>query len=187
MVLFCLVAWVATQAAETGSEEVIYLEELGLSPVRLRVLRRTPLSQSPNMRRASVYVARGRPIELLGWTEARYYVAARTATGPARGWVDAAAIEPVLAEKVAEIQQLFAQRQRHRALIGRGEVVPGMTRKDVTESLGQPDRRATVRVEAGAIEQWFYTVYRYEPHHQQVPDPDRDGQLRQSLTYRRVP
>jgi hypothetical protein len=175
----------AAGAAEIRYAEVAYLDELGVPPVRLEVLRRTPISLSRDLRSAMAYLPKRQRVRLVGWSRDLFYVEGRIATGPAIGWVSAAAVEKPSLELVAELQRRHARREHHRELIARQEIAVGMTRDEVQASLGKPDRTVTVRTAGGEQEQWIYLTYRYVPQYHQYRDDD--GRWRQSISYRRVP
>jgi len=178
------VAFAAT-AAEIRYREVAYLDELKLPPVELRVLRRTPISASRDLHSALWNLAKGQPVTLVGVGDGVYYVAARVATGPVQGWVAADALTAPAAEMLQELQRRRERAIRHQELIKRREVALEMLREEVQASLGKPDRRQRLQTGAGVVEQWVYITYRYLPHYFQ--SYDANGQLRQTVTYRRVP
>lgn len=183
--LACLLIGAAVQAAEIRYPEVAYLDELGVSPLQLKVRQRTSLSMSRDLSRSIAFLAKGQPVTLVGWAEQMYYVDTRISTGRARGWVRADAIEAPTEKFLKELRFHQERRERHRALIARQEIAIGMNRAEVEESLGKPDRKQTLQTPDGLVEHWMYITYRYVPHYDRQSD-DR-GRLRQTVTYRRVP
>jgi hypothetical protein len=139
--VFVLVAVLALSAAATGCsaetryDDVIYFDESKQPTVRLKVLHRTPITFSPDPQSVIGYLAEGQRVEVVGLGENQHYVSARVATGTARGWVDARALEAPPAELLARLQARHTQTQAHRQLIDRHEVAAGMTRAEVRASL----------------------------------------------------
>ncbi|HXI82890.1 MAG TPA: hypothetical protein VNL17_02225 [Verrucomicrobiae bacterium] len=184
-VLCLLCGAAALPAAETRYDDVLYLDEWKQPVLYLRTLYRTPITFSRDPRSVRAYLAPGEAVEVVALGETRHYVAARIATGAARGWVDAQALE---APPVGLVDKLRARREKaqaHRELIERHEVTATMTRAEVRASLGKPDRTTRLRTREGEQERWVYTVYRYLPHYAQ--SHDGNGQLQQVVSYRREP
>jgi hypothetical protein len=184
-VLCLLCGTAAVAAAEIRYDDVIYLDEWKQPAVHLKALHRTPVTFSRDPRSVLAYLAPGEVVEIVGLGEAQHYVTARIATGTTRGWVDAQALEAPPAELLAKLQALREKAQTHRELIERHEVAVTMTRAEVRTSLGKPDRISQLRTREGAQEQWFYSVYRYQPYY--VQSRDVSGQLQQVVSYRREP
>ena len=184
--MLCLL-WGAASlpAAEVRFDDVIYLDEWKQSPLHLKTLYRTPINSSRDPRSALAYLAQGEVVEIVGLGETQHYVAARIATGPARGWVDAQALEAPPAGLLTKLRARREKAQAHRELIGRHEVTVTMTRAEVQASLGKPDRISRVRTREATQEQWFYIVYKYRPYYMQ--SYDSNGQLQQVVSYRREP
>jgi hypothetical protein len=181
--LLCVAA--SLPAAEVRYDDVIYLDEWKQPTVHLKTLYRTPITFSRDPRSVLAYLAQGEVVEVVGLGETQHYVAARIATGAARGWVDAQALE---APPVGLVDKLRARREKaraHRELIERHEIAATMTRAEVRASLGKPDRTSRLRTREGEQEQWFYIVYKYLPYYAQ--SYDGNGQLQQVVSYRREP
>ena len=182
-VLF-LLSWVATlPATETRYDDVLYLDEWKQPALHLKALSRTPLTSSRNPDSVIAYLAERQPVEIIGLGDTQHYVSARIATGIARGWVDAKALEAPPAELVAKLQARRERKQAHRELIERHEVAATMTRGEVQASLGKPEHISRQHTKEGEEEQWFYTIYKYLPYY--VKSPDSDGQFQQVVSYRR--
>ncbi len=175
----------AAQAAEIRYPTVAYLDELKLEPVDLTVEKRTPISLSRDSRSAMAYLHVGQKVRLVGWTPEMFYVDARVATGPMRGWVSAAAVAGPTQDVVAELQRRQEAKAKNRQLIAQHEVGVGMTRDEVLESIGKPERRQRLQTAQADREVWVYVTYRYQPFYLQTMDAD--GKLQQTVTYRRVP
>jgi len=184
-VLYLLWGLAALLAAEIRPDDVIYLEEWKQPTLHLKALYRTPITFSHDPRSVVAYLAPGEVVEIVGLGEAQHYVAARIATGTTRGWVDAQALEAPSAGLLAKLRALREKTQAHRELIERHEVAVTMTRAEVRASLGKPDRISQLHTGDGLQEQWFYTVYRYQPYY--VQSHDSDGQPQQVVSYRREP
>src|SRR5271154_7210421 len=92
-VLFLLYWVTALPAAETRYDDILYLDEWNQPVLHLKALSRIPLTSSRDPNSVIAYLAEGQDVQIVGLGEAQHYVAARIATGPARGWVDARALE----------------------------------------------------------------------------------------------
>src|ERR1039458_199088 len=182
-VLYLLCGAAALPAAEVRYDDVIYLDEWKQSLLHLKTLYRTPIDSSRDPRSVLAYLAQGEVVEVVGLGETQHYVAARIATGAARGWVDAQALEAPPAGLLTKLRARREKAQAHRESIGRHEVTVTMTRAEVHASLGKPDRISRLRTREVAQEQWFYIVYKYLPYYTQ--SHDSNGQLQQVVSYRR--
>lgn len=171
--------------AEIRFNDVLYLDEGQQPAMELKVLRRTPLAFTRDPSSVIAYLAAGQRVQLLGMGDKYHYVLAQIVTGPARGWIEADAIESPPEQMRADLQKRREKMLAHRALIERHEVGLGMTRDEVLASLGKPDRKAYSRTAQGDEDQWYYVTYKYFP--QLSYFRDERGELRQSITYRRVP
>ncbi len=176
--------WIILFWAGTVTGEVVDLAELKLPTVELAVRQRAPIFATREAGSARAYLQPGQRVTLLRWSATHYFVAARAATGPVRGWVTAASVADVPVELATQLQRRLAAQAEHRELIARQEVAVGMTRAEVIASLGQPDRRERVATPAGEQEVWRYVTYRYQPH--PLTASDSAGNVRQVVTFRRV-
>ena len=185
VMLFAVFHFTSLRAEEIRYADVTYLDEWKQPPLHLKVLRRAPLLFSPDSRGVIGFLAPGQSVEVIGLGENQHYVAARVATGPAKGWVDADALEKPSPEFLAKLSERRQKGEAHRELIERHEVVVGMTRVEVRASLGQPDRTARRRTKLGDEEQWFYIAYKYRPHY--ARQEGESGKWRPLVSYRRTP
>ena len=172
-------------AAETRYDDVAYLADLGQPPLPLRVTKPTDITFSRDPRSILAHLEEGQVVTVFGLGERQDYVSVRIASGPARGWVDANALESPPAELVAKLKEQREKAAAHRALIERHDVGAGMTQAEVLASLGKPERKARVRALEGEQEQWFYVTYRYMPYYTRFPD--EKGKAQQLVSYRREP
>jgi hypothetical protein len=158
--------------------DVIPLAKLKQPPLHLKVLRRAPILSLRDSKKVVAHVSPGQTLDVIGLGETEYSVKARTSVGQIAGWIAADALEapPI------ELQEKLRQR---RDLIDRHEVVVGMTRAEVRDCLGKPDRMARIRAASGDEERWFYTTYKYAPHF--VQHQNEPGRSNQQLSYGRVP
>ena len=184
-VLWLLCGAAALPAAETRYDDVIYLDESKQPTLHLKTLYRTPITFSHDPRSVLAYLAQGEVVEVLGLGETQHYVAARIATGTARGWVDAKALEAPPVGLMDRLRARQEQAQAHRELIERHVVAATMTRAEVRASLGKPEHTSRLRTREGEREQWFYTIYKYLPYY--VRSHDSSGQIQQVVSYRREP
>lgn len=172
-------------AAEIRYADVLYLDDWKMPALTLKVLRRVPITFSRDQSSVIAYLPKGQSVGVLGFGETRYYADAQIVTGPARGWVDADALESPPEQLLKDLREKRERALAHRELIERHEVALGMTREEVHASLGRPDRKSRVRSAQGEEEQWVYIAYRYLPFYTQFYDSK--GELRPLMSYRRVP
>lgn len=175
----------ALHGAEVRYDDVVYLNDWDQPVLHLKALRRAPVTFSRDPNSVIGYLAKGQSMEIIGLGENQHCVVASLATGSARGWVEADALEPSPAELLAKLRERREKAKTHRELIERHEVVTGMTRAEVRASVGAPDRTARLRMRLGNEEQWFYITYKYVPQYTQ--HQDERGQLGQLVSYRRAP
>jgi hypothetical protein len=183
--LYLLCGAVALRAVEIRYDDVIYLDEWKQPTLHLKTLYRAPITFTRDQSSVVAYLAPGEVVEILGMGETQHYVAARIATGTARGWVATQALESPPAELVAKFHARRERAQAHRELIERHEVAVTMTRAEVHASLGKPNRTLRLHTREGDEEQWFYIIYKYLPYYTQ--SPNASGEIRQVVSYRRVP
>src|SRR5579862_6172088 len=90
--LFSVVA--SRGLAEPRYDDILYLDKLKEPVLHLKVLKRTSLNRTREPDSGVAFLAEGQVVEVSALGETQDYVSARIPTGPARGWVDAAALEP---------------------------------------------------------------------------------------------
>ncbi len=181
--LYLLCGMGVLRGAEIRDADIIYLDESNQPVIHLKVLHRTPITVSREPSTVLGYLTPGQEVEIFGLGETQYYVAARIATGDAKGWVDAEALEPPPEELLAKLHARREKARAHREAIERHEVTAAMTTAEVQASLGKPERISRRHTKEGEEEQWFYTLYKYLPYYTQ--SPDENGQQRQAVSYRR--
>ncbi len=182
---YLLCGAVTLPAAESRDDDMIYLDEWKQPALHLKALNRTPVTLTRDRQSILGYLTPGEVVEVVALGETQHFVAARIATGGARGWVDAQALESPPAGLVAKLQARREKTQAHREMIERHEVAVTMTRTEVRASLGKPERISQRHTQAGQEEQWFYTVYKYLPHY--IHAQNSNGQVQQVVSYRREP
>jgi hypothetical protein len=183
--LYLLCGAAALAAAEIRDDDVIYLDEWKQPAFYLKTLYRAPITFTRDRQSILAYLAPGEVVEVIALGETQHYVTARIATGATQGWVDAQALEAPPAGLVAKLRARREKAQAHREMIERHEVAVAMTRAEVRDSLGKPERTSRRQTQAGEEEQWFYTVYKYLPHYIQAQNSN--GQVQQVVSYRREP
>lgn len=177
-------AMVSVHAAVSRPGDVFYLDEWKQPPFQLRALGRAPMTVSPNESRDVAYLAKGQPVTVIGLGETTDYVEVQTATGPACGWVNAAALEPPPAGLLDSLRKRGEQAAANRELIARREVALGMTPAEVRESLGEPGRKLHAPSRDGRLDLWVYDTYRYVPKYRS--ETDENGRMRRVVSYTRT-
>jgi hypothetical protein len=188
MLVVALVGMTVTtpaRAADIRYSDVMYMDEMNLPPLMLKVRVRAPLMFTRDRSSILGHVSPGQVVTVLGVGETQYYISSQIATGPARGWVRSDAIEPLAPEVLADIKQRRERTQKHKDLIDRHEVAIGMTPEEVRASLGKPDKTTRTVTKEGAEELWSYVTYRYLPQYSYVQD--KYGQMNPNVIYQRMP
>jgi hypothetical protein len=173
------------RGADIRYSDVMYLDEVDLPPLMLKVVARAPLTFTRDNSSILGYVSPGQVVTVLGVGEQQYYIATRIATGPARGWVRLDAMEKPDPQVLNDLKEQRDQVLKHKELIANHEIALGMTADEVRASLGKPDKTTRTVTKDGEEIIWSYVTYRYLPHYDYFRD--KYGQLNQTVIYQRVP
>jgi len=171
--------------ADIRYADVVYMDDIKVAPLQLKVLTRTPLTFSRDSSSLLGHVPAGQVVTVLGMGSGQYYISTRIATGPARGWIRSDACEAPSEKVMADINQRREQTVKHKELIERHEVAIDMSTDEVRASLGKPDKVTRTVIAEGKEEIWSYVTYRYLPHYNTFRDPY--GQWQQTVIYQRQP
>lgn len=173
-----------TCGVENRFSDVLYLDEAGLKPILLKMLRNAPLTFSRDQSTILAALPAGHGVWLLGYAEKRYYVSTVITTGAVRGWMDVGALQPLTLEQRAELDNKRVVLQAQKAAIARHEVLIGMTQPQVIAALGNPTQRNRMTTAQGDEEVWSYITYRSEPYTQTYVVA---GQFVTETRYRKIP
>lgn len=185
VLLFAMSA--AAEAAPIVREAgAIYLEDFTAPRIRLQVLRSAPATFDLAGARPVGELLPGQAVELVAVAGDLFRVRGRAAQGPVIGWVVSGNLSPLNPDFLAALEMAEQRRVAVERLIRDKEVAVGMTRAEVEQSLGKPQKRAR-RSEAGAPDRevWEFIAYKTVP--QQTVGRDMFGNPVVSTLYVRQP
>lgn len=162
----------------------IDVEDLLQKPVKLKVVRETPVFSRSTMENALGYMAPGTLVSLVGIGEKAYRVRGRARHGDVSGWVR---IEDLLApdpQLIPNLKKLHERQMQVEELIAKRQIALGMTVDEVTTALGKPNRKSSKLTAAGRDETYEYVVYDNVP--QYTTGLDAFGRVVQNVVYVKV-
>lgn len=163
----------------------IYLEDLGLRPVKLAVLGEAPVYSLLANGRYLGKLRRGTTAELVAVSETAIRVRGTAQQGGVVGWVEASGLTPLKADFVESLRQNAKRKADVDALIARGEVALNMTHDEVISALGKPQKRSSKLDAKGRQEAWEFIRYARVP--QETTGYDALGRLVTTTVYVKVP
>ena len=163
----------------------VYLEDLLDKPIKLKVIKATPVYSSLKGDRWLGNLVPGHTATLLAISDKAYRVRARARQGQVAGWVSPKAFQGIDDEMVKKLKKLAERELLVQDLISKKQIAMGMTIGEVEKSLGRPDNRSSKVTKKGRTDKVEYITY--ERVAQTVTRPDRFGRLFQSTVYVKVP
>jgi hypothetical protein len=153
---------------ETGA---IYLEDLGIKPVRLTVIGEAPVyGQITNGNYLGI-LRRGTAAELVAIADGVLRVRGTAQQGGVVGWVPATGLTPLKPDFIESVKKNAARKADVDALIAKGEVALNMTQEEVTTALGKPQKRLSKVDAKGRQDVWEFIRYARIPQETQGFDP----------------
>jgi hypothetical protein len=163
----------------------IYLEDLGISPVKLTVIGEAPVySQITNGNYLGV-LRRGSVAEVLAISDTAIRVRGTAQQGGVAGWVPAMGLTPMKADFIESVKKNAQRKAEVDALIAKGEVALNMTHDEVTGALGKPQKKTSKLDAKGRQEIWEFIRYVRVP--QETPGVDAQGRPVVTIVYVKVP
>ena len=167
---------------EAGS---IYLEDIGIKPVRLTVTGEPVVhSQIANGSYLGI-LRKGTVAEVVAIADTAVRVRGTSAQGGVVGWVSAAGLTPMKPEFIESVKKNAQRKKDVDALIAKGEVALNMTHEEVASALGKPQKKQTKLDAKGRQEVWEFIRYARVP--QESIGRDAQGNLVKSVIYVKVP
>ncbi|MCF6311017.1 MAG: hypothetical protein L3J39_01060 [Verrucomicrobiales bacterium] len=166
-------------------EGAVYLEDLLDKPIKLKVVKASPVYGSLKGKRWLGNLVPGGPATLLAVSDKAYRIRARARQGQVAGWVNRKAVEGIDDELVEKLKKLYERELLVQDLIANKQIAMGMTIGEVARALGRPDNRTSKVTKEGRTDKVEYITYERVP--QTVTAPDRFGRLFQSTVYVKVP
>ena len=163
----------------------IYLEDLAVQPVKLKVIGEAAVySQITNGRYLGV-LRRGSTAELVAISDAAVRVRGTAQQGGVVGWVAPTGLTPMRPEFVESVKKNAQRKAEVDALIAKGEVALNMTHDEVTAALGKPQKK-TSKLDAKGRQE-VYEFIRYTSVPKEMPGVDPLGRPVVSIVYVKVP
>ncbi len=175
---FCLVcACVVVLKAEwsAGSslpreEGAIYLEDLGVAPLRLEVLPNAHAYYDIHLSRYLGTLRRPQRVEVLAVADHALRVRGNAQQGQVAGWVKMDAVGPLDRALMDSLKAAAKRKAQVEKLIAAKEVAVGMTEDEVLRSVGRPEKKSS-RVDAsGRADLWEYITFKLVPQTRTVFD-----------------
>lgn len=165
-------------AVEPGT---IPLEDVLPKALRLAVKQDSVIYYHSTLDQVLGQMAKGTVVTLVGLSDTGCRVRGRARHGDVSGWMkldDLVMPDPQLPLK---LKALFERQTKIADLITKHEVAVGMTKAEVTQSLGKPTRTTTKVTAAGREEKLEYAVYQKVPQATLGRAPN--GQLVEGVVY----
>jgi hypothetical protein len=163
----------------------IYLEDMGIKPVKLIVIGEAAVySQLSNGRYLGV-LRKGTVAELVAVADGGLRVRGTAFQGGVVGWVNAAGLTPLKADFVEALKHNAKRKADVDAMIARREAALNMTHEEVLSALGRPQKKSSKLDAKGRQEVWEFIRYAMVP--QETTGYDSAGRLVSTTVYVRVP
>lgn len=183
-------AWLV--AATTLSAEpiirepgAIYLADFDAPPMRLKVLDPAPAYFDFKGTRYVGTLRFPQTVEVQAVSDQAYRVRGNAQQGQVLGWVGPGYLEEIPEETLTSLHEAEERRISVAALIAANDVAIGMTTDEVTESLGQPQKRSRRTTGDQLFETWEYVEYELIPQRTNVIGPR--GVVTVTTTYIKTP
>jgi hypothetical protein len=158
---------------------VVYLEQAGLKPLELKVIREAPVfSDKKGKHQLGVLVA-NQTARVDAITDKAYRARGMGRREGISGWVAPWAFSPEDPEFAAKIKQFYERQIQVQELIASGQIACGMTMDEVTRALGKPTKTSSRKTESGETATWEYVRYEEVKHYITQIDPTTQIPYRQ--------
>ena len=163
----------------------VYLEDLGIKPVKLMVITEPSVYSMLTNGRYLGTLRKTTVAELVAVADTAIRVRGAARQGGVVGWVDAAALTPLKPDFVESLKQNAKRKADVDALIAKGEVALNMTHEEVLSALGKPQKKSSKLDAKGRQEVWQFIRYARIP--QETTGYDSQGRLATTTVYVKVP
>lgn len=163
----------------------VYLEDLGVKPVKLTVIGEAVVFSQPVNGRYLGVLRKGSPAELVAVSDAALRVRGTAQQGGVVGWVTPAGLTPLKVEFIESLRQNAKRKTDVDALIAKGEVGLNMTHEEVISALGKPQKKSSKLDAKGRQEVWEFIRYARVP--QETTAYDNLGRLVTTTVYIKIP
>lgn len=148
----------------------IYLEDLGLAPVKLDVLPDAHAYFDIHLTRYLGTLRRPQKVEVLAVADHALRVRGNAQQGQVAGWVKMGAVGPVDEGFIGSLKAAAKRQAEVNKLIEAKEVAVGMVADEVVRSVGRPERKWSRADARGRVDVWEYITYKLLPQTRMVFD-----------------
>ncbi|MDX1680935.1 MAG: hypothetical protein R3242_09410 [Akkermansiaceae bacterium] len=162
-VLFCLSLPLQAQndrkSLLNSDPEVVYLEDLFEKELKLKVIKAAPVYAHKEGGAKLGTLIVGQEVEVLAITDRAYRVRGKGRNGGLAGWVAIWAFEMPNEEFQEKMKALYERQMKVNRLIEEGQVVLGMTMREVGLILGEPTKTSVRQTPEGQVGRWEFIEY----------------------------
>eukprot|EP00903_Cladosiphon_okamuranus_P004194 g4192.t1 len=145
--------------------EVIYLEQVVTTPIKLEVIKEAPVFSDKDGRHRLGYLKADQTVELEGMTGKAYRVRGQGTRHGIAGWVAPWAFSHPEEDFVAKLEQLYNRQIAVNKIISEHEIAIGMTPSEVSRSRGEPTKTTVRRTADGEEGTWEFIDYEEVKHY----------------------
>lgn len=154
----CATAQDKRRSMLNSDPEVVYLEEIFDKKLELKVIKAAPLYANKDGGSKLGTLVAGQMAEVLAITDKAYRVRGQGKHGKMAGWVGTWAFELPDDNFEKNMKAFYERQMKVNELIGKGQVVLGMTMREVGLVLGEPNKTSIRQTTEGQIGRWEFIV-----------------------------
>lgn len=160
--------------------EVVYLEEVFDKPLQLKVIKDAPLYAHKEGGTKLGTLVSGQTATVVAITDKAYRVRGKGRNGGLAGWVGTWAFEMPDKDFEKNMKSFYERQMRVNKLIEEGQVVLGMTMREVGMVLGEPTKTSIRQTPDGQVGRWEFIEYTEVRNYANHVDP-YTGQVYRTL------
>jgi len=170
LLVLCLVARAALASPIIRESGVIYLSDLDLKPVGLKLIQPAPCYLDIECKRPAGTLRFPQTVKLEALAaNGLFRIRGDALQGGVIAWADPRSFDPLPEKFVENLRKSDERRRKIEALIARNEVAIGMTPEEVFRSLGKPQKKSSRANKEGTQQVWDYIKYELVPQTTYVP------------------
>lgn len=154
----CATAQDKRKSLLNSDPDVVYLEEIFTKKLELKVLKAAPLYVNKDGGSKLGTLVAGQMAEVLAITDKAFRVRGQGKHGKMAGWVGTWAFELPDDNFEKNMKAFYERQMKVNELIGKGQVVLGMTMREVGLVLGEPNKTSIRQTADGQIGRWEFIV-----------------------------
>lgn len=151
-------------------EGAIYLEDIGVAPLKLAVNPEAHAYFDIHLSRYLGTLRRPQRVEVLAISDHALRVRGNAQQGQIAGWVKKDAVEMIDPNLLESLKRAAQRKAQVAALIAAKEVAIGMTEDEVQKSVGRPQKKSSRVAAEGRADLWEYITYKLIPQSRTVFD-----------------